>query len=335
MLQHSMRSSPAPVTAKVERVTALTPTVRLLQLRTESPFPYRAGQYVSLILPDGARRSLSPANAPNHDGLIDFHVQLQPGGALSRWLSEHAAPGDHLAIEGPYGDCTWRRAPALMLATGTGVAPLLALLQENFAAPNPQAVTLFWGARTAADLYAAAILEALARQHSNFRFVPILSPTHVQDAAAFPDLSALDVYACGSPRMVEAARAKLAPTAAAFHADAFEPAIRTSPAPDAPRIAIGLRGFRAMIVPTGETLLTALTTAGAPIGSVCGGQASCGTCRLAIDPAWLDRLPPAKRNEQRLLNCLAGAAPHHRLACQITLGPAHAGLVCSLDPPGI
>jgi len=347
MLHHNIRprATPIAVPALISAIDVLAPDVRrlVLQLPPAHAFRYRAGQYVSLVLPDGSRRSLSPACAPRTGGTIEFHLQRRPNGVLTGLVFDDYQPGDSITLEGPFGHCVlgYPAAPALMLATGTGIAPLLAMLEENFAARAPREIALFWGGRSAADLYAAPRLEEWAREHDHFRFFPVLSPNgaYVQDAAAaiFPDLFGVDIYACGSPRMVEAARQKLLalPGAAAdrFHADAFEPADAALSAAGPP-IGIKLLGATAIPiqVPLGGSLLTGLTAAGVPVDSVCGGQASCGTCRVKLTPEWHGKLPPPNRTERRLLACLQEPHPNHRLACQIALDATHAGLEFALDP---
>ena len=83
----------------------------------------------------------------------------------------------------------------------------------------------------------------------------------------------------------------------------------------------------------GETLLAALRRAGTGIRHICGGRCACGTCRIAVEPAWVGRLPAPSRNEARLLGVLPGALPAHRLACQITLDEQSEGLAFRLDTP--
>ena len=342
MLHHNIRARATPITTQIVAIDVLAPDVRrlVLQLPPNHPFRYRAGQFVSLVLPDGSRRSLSPACAPRVDDCIVFHVQRQPNGVLSNLVFRDFVLGDSVAIEGPFGNCVLghRSNPTVMLATGTGIAPLMAMLEENFACGTPRPITLFWGGRTLRDLYAAPTLESWARQRLNFRFIPVLSSTgiYVQDAAAaiFPDFFGIDIYACGSPGMVESARAKLLTFPGAspdrFYADAFLPS-GAAAAPSSPSIVIHHADAN-IEVPIGASLLAALTNAGVAINSVCGGQASCGTCRVKLAPEWHDHFPPPNKTERRLLAYLESPVLIHRLACQITLEPHHAGLVFSLDP---
>jgi NAD(P)H-flavin reductase len=100
------REAVGAFTAHVIAIDVLAPDVRRLVLQLSKPsFRYRAGQYVSLLLPDGSLRSLSPACAPRDDGRIIFHVQRRPGGRLSGLVFGGFAPGDRIAVDGPFGDC--------------------------------------------------------------------------------------------------------------------------------------------------------------------------------------------------------------------------------------
>jgi CDP-4-dehydro-6-deoxyglucose reductase len=136
--------------------------------------------------------------------------------------------------------------------------------------------------------------------------------------------------------MVDAARARLLdlPGAVAdrFFADAFEPArAATDVAADAPIIVVRLPGGPIRVA-LGGSLMTGLASAGVAIPSICGGHASCGTCRVRLAPEWMDRVPPIGRAEKRLLAVLREPDPAHRLACQIALEAHHADLAFALDP---
>lgn len=76
----------------------------------------------------------------------------------------------------------------------------------------------------------------------------------------------------------------------------------------------------------GDSLLAALKGAGLPVTSICGGRAACGSCKLAVGTAWIDRLPPPEKTERRLLSHLPGYRDGDRLACQIRLTTALDGL---------
>jgi CDP-4-dehydro-6-deoxyglucose reductase len=98
----------------------------------------------------------------------------------------------------------------------------------------------------------------------------------------------------------------------------------------APIARAAFNGVTRVVARSGESLLAALTRAGAPILSVCGGQASCGACRLEIAAEWFGRLTPAGPTEAMLLEFLEDPHPHHRLACQLKAEPASSGVRLTL-----
>ena len=314
-----------------------------------APLCFRSGQFVSVTAPGGLTRSYSMAAAPRADGGIELQVRLQPGGAFSEWLRRQARPGDELWLEGPYGDCVWREDSgvdqAVMLATGTGIAPLRAMLQQGLGAAGRRPVTLYWGGRNADDLYLLEELRAWERERPGFRFEPVLSEPDpgwdgrrgfVQQAAAedFPCLRAAQVYACGAPAMVDAARQLLTRQRGLpeerFLADAFQPARPLEPASEAMALSVRAAdgGERRLEVAAAGSLMQALAAAGLMRG-VCGGQAACGTCLVRVERDWLPRLPAMERAERRLLAALEVSEAEEgrcRLACQITLQPDLHGL---------
>lgn len=329
------------------RLEGLTPlnheVLRLALSQVDGPpLGYQEGQFVTVRLPDGTARSYSPADACRGDGRLELHIRALPGGRFSTWLRSAAAcPGARLEIGGPYGDCVWTPpatagAPLLLLATGTGIAPIRAMLARHLADAGGHPVHLYWGGLAQPDLYLGDEFEALAARHPHFRFIPVLAAPagpwagrrgYVQAAAAddLPRLDGARVIACGSPAMVEAARTLLVAACGlapeAFHADAFvaqaAPPVPTGDASLSLEVARAQAPVRRLAVLPGSTVLNTLATAGLLQG-VCGGQAACGTCRINIDPAWLTALPPAGRKEARLLAAL-DSGPHQRLACQIHL----------------
>ncbi|WP_424196494.1 2Fe-2S iron-sulfur cluster-binding protein [Ampullimonas aquatilis] len=233
-----------------------------------------------------------------------------------------------------------------MLATGTGIAPLTALLEQALAADTTHPITLYWGGRDADEMYLSSHFEALEQQHPHFHYIPVLTSQDeawagrrgfVQECAAVdhPDLRTAQVYACGSPTMVSEARRLLTEqcglNAERFYADAFEPPIQSNMAQTENLILIQVqqdtsqRCSHSLTVAAEGSLMTALRQAGL-LNGVCGGCASCGTCRIEIEPDWYSRLPPPNRTETRLLATLNGTQPHHRLACQIQLDKTLDGL---------
>jgi CDP-4-dehydro-6-deoxyglucose reductase, E3 len=313
-------------------------------------FCYRPGQYLSVLLADGQRRSFSMASAGGVGRPIELHIRRRLGGCFSDAILAALRVGDKLTFEGPFGQVDWRESSgaAILLGTGTGLAPLKALLEHALAVGAPRQIHLYWGGRTPADLYLSDHLHELARVQPRLHFNPVLSRPHanwagrrgyVQEAVAedFAHLHGAVVYACGSGAMIEAARLRLS-ALPGFHedrflADAFEPAIPAmrSTGLASVRLAVNVQGsIRSVRGCRGDTLLSALQAAGAPILSVCGGKASCGTCKINVAHGWRDRLPPPARTEQRLLANLDDVSPGDRLACQIRLTPQTDGLAILL-----
>lgn len=358
----SMDSPTPPSHAVVQRIAAvhnverLTPDVVVLQLSPPegTAINYEAGQFIAIHLPGGAIRCYSMARRQKLGTPLEFHIRIQPNGVFSRWLIEaltNSETSDRtLLISGPFGECTWRDQQSagsmtIMLGSGTGIAPLAALVEEGLAKGSPGPIVLYWGGRQANDFYCASRFETLALHHDNFRFVPVVDTTEpswrgrrgfVQDCAAadFPSLKTANVYACGSPLMVSSARQTLVTQCGLdpdrFYADAFEP---TGSVLDGvsikPRIRAQLRladgREEALMLATGVSLMSALRAQGLMQG-ICGGQKSCGSCRIEIDAIWPTRIPPPDRVEARLLAALNDPLPADRLACQIALTSELEGL---------
>jgi CDP-4-dehydro-6-deoxyglucose reductase len=205
-----------------------------VRLPPDEPFAFRAGQHVDIIARQGDRRSYSIASPATTPQRLSFDIRRIDGGVLSRYWFEQARPNDLLRLRGPLGTFWLRPAPAhdlVFLATGTGIAPIRSMLEAlPFDGPHaPRSVTLYWGNRSPEDFYWQPPANA------RWRFVPVLSRPpadgpgargHVQDVflAQGPDLSRTLVYACGSPSMIESARARLIEAGLdgrRFHADAF------------------------------------------------------------------------------------------------------------------
>jgi CDP-4-dehydro-6-deoxyglucose reductase len=215
-----------------------------LQLPANQNFQYRAGQYVEFILRDGARRSYSMANAPHTLGdkpAIELHVRHLPGGKFTDHVFGAMKEKEILRLEGPFGSFFLREdsdKPIVLLASGTGFAPIKAIIEHiEFKAIERPAV-LYWGARGRADLYLHGWAEAAAARLPQLRYVPVLSEPKPEDAWTgrtgfvhravmedLPDLSRHQVYACGVPIMVESAKrdfvAQCALPEAEFYADSF------------------------------------------------------------------------------------------------------------------
>jgi CDP-4-dehydro-6-deoxyglucose reductase len=207
-----------------------------LRLPPANDFAYHAGQYIEVIGLGGLRRSYSMANAPAANSHIELHIRQVSDGVMSQYWFEQAQANALLRLNGPLGSFFLRNVSGLdlvFLATGTGIAPVKAMLEELAGwEPDrkPRQVSVYWGGRTAADIYWDPGTSGV--EH---RFVPVLSRPdagwggargHVQQAllADLPQLQETMIYACGSDAMIHGARAQL--TAAGlpeehFRSDAF------------------------------------------------------------------------------------------------------------------
>jgi len=236
---------PRKIPARVERLERAAPDVAVLGLKlpANEQFSFVAGQYIDLLLKDNKRRSYSIANAPTEEGVnaLELHIRLTPGGAYTEHVFNVMKARDLLRFEGPLGTFYLREdsdKPAVMVASGTGFAPIKSILEKSFATGliEKRKMTLYWGCRAKRDLYMLDV--PMAWKHPNFRFVPVLS--HPTDECAwdgcvdfvhravmkdFPDMSGVQVYACGVPIMVESARKdfteKCGLPAEEFYADSF------------------------------------------------------------------------------------------------------------------
>lgn len=235
---------------EVIEVGAATHDIRLVRLaiRAGGPFDFSAGQYASVIFaPDRAAagagdrrlppRDFSMANRPGGD-VLEFHIRLVPGGAVTPYVAETLAPGERVRVVGPYGNAFYRprhTGPILAVAGGSGLAPIKSTVEEALAHGAQQPIHLYFGARAERDLYLEAHFRALAARHPNLTFVPVLSepggPTQrrtgfLSEAIGqdFRDFDGFKAYLAGPPAMVETCTQVLKRRGLArqnCHADAF------------------------------------------------------------------------------------------------------------------
>jgi CDP-4-dehydro-6-deoxyglucose reductase len=229
------------VQATLESITRAAPDVAILRLRCAAPLSYRAGQYIDLLLEDGQRRSYSMATyARDGSDLLELHVRHLPGGLFTDRLFNGMQPGQQFSLEGPAGSFFMREGsePVILLASGTGFAPVKALVEEAIATGSARAMRLYWGGRRAADLYLDALCRDWAASLPWFDYVPVLSEAdaangwsgrtgfvHQAVMQDVPAMQSYQVYACGAPVVVESARRDFTATCGlpgtAFFADAF------------------------------------------------------------------------------------------------------------------
>ncbi|GAA4026458.1 CDP-6-deoxy-delta-3,4-glucoseen reductase [Actimicrobium antarcticum] len=226
--------------AKLERLSEDV-IVLSLQLPANERLQYRAGQYIEFLLKDGKRRSYSMANAPHLDEFITLHVRHTPGGLFTDHVFSTMKERDILRFEGPLGSFFLRDEsdkPIVLLASGTGFAPIKAIIEQATEKNSNRPMVLYWGGRRPQDLYMHALCEEWARTLPGFSYVPVISNALPEDGWAgrsgfvhravvddLPDLSGYQVYACGVPVMVDAAKsdfmAECTLPEEEFFADAF------------------------------------------------------------------------------------------------------------------
>ena len=215
-----------------------------LQLPANDSFAYHPGQYVEFILRDGARRSYSMANAPQtptEGGGLELHIRYMPGGKFTEHVFNAMKEKEILRVEGPFGSFFLREdssKPIVLLASGTGFAPIKAMLEHMQFKGIQRPATLYWGGRRPSDLYMDAWVKTKLAEMPHLRYVPVVSDALPEDGWTgrtgfvhqavlkdLPDLSAYQVYACGAPIVVDSAKAAYTTQAGLpedeFYADAF------------------------------------------------------------------------------------------------------------------
>ena len=210
-LAHAIRDR----TGSAEAVEALTSDIVRVVLRASEEFDFTPGQYVDVWVPGdpGERRSFSMANLPG-DGRVELLIKRYPGGKLSGMLGSEIVAGSSMQFTGPYGSLRIRdgERPVLMIAGGSGMAPILSLLRQLAAERCGRPVRFFYGARTDGDLFWLEEIASLGSRLGDFRFTPVVERfVHevVDEYLGEGELSSPDVYMCGPPPMVEAAEAML------------------------------------------------------------------------------------------------------------------------------
>ncbi|MDH1815934.1 CDP-6-deoxy-delta-3,4-glucoseen reductase [Comamonas aquatica] len=215
-----------------------------LQLPANTVFKYFAGQYLEFILRDGSRRAYSMATAPHVQTTtpgVELHIRHMPGGLFTDHVFGGMKEKEILRVEGPFGSFFLREdsdKPLVFLASGTGFAPIKGLLEHMQHQGITRPVSLYWGGRRPEDLYMHSWLLALQASMPHLRYVPVVSDALPEDQWTgrtgyvhqavlddFADLSGHEVYACGAPVVVDAARTSYIGQRAlpeeAFFADAF------------------------------------------------------------------------------------------------------------------
>lgn len=213
---------------RVQKIERPAEDVAILHLKlpANERLQFLAGQYIDFLLKDGRRRSFSIANAPHDDAYLQLHIRHIPGGQFTEHVFNSMKERDILRFEGPLGSFFLREVaadstgkPIVLVAGGTGFAPIKAIVEHAIHQQMKRPMTLYWGARSRAGLYLHELAESWAREVAAFKYVPVLSDNPPEDdwqgrtglvhqavMDDLRDLSAHQVYACGGPAMIDAAK---------------------------------------------------------------------------------------------------------------------------------
>ena len=210
--------------SRVKKMERVADDVMLvwLSLPAGERLQFLAGQYLDILLKGNVRRSFSLGNAPDNDDALELHVRLVKDGTFTGHVFNTMKERDIVRIEAPLGTFFLREEsdkPIVFVASGTGFAPIKAILEHVFKQGTTRPMTLYWGGRRPKDLYMDSLAKQWAATHANFKYVPVISDALPEDAWTgrtgfvhravmhdFPDLSGHQVYACGVPIMVDSAQ---------------------------------------------------------------------------------------------------------------------------------
>ena len=221
--EFTIRKMPTRVTS----IAKPAPDVAILQMQlpANDRLQYHAGQYIEFILRDGVRRSYSMANAPHTQGQqpgIELHLRHLPGGLFTDHVFGAMKEKEILRMEGPFGSFFLREAstkPMILLASGTGFAPIKAIIEHLQHTGSQRHAVLYWGCRSRQDLYMHDWAVQAAQALPTLTYIPVLSEPRPDDAWTgrtglvhhavmhdHPNLLQHQVYACGAPIMVDSAQ---------------------------------------------------------------------------------------------------------------------------------
>ncbi|WP_438863361.1 NAD(P)H-flavin reductase [Neptunicella sp.] len=208
------------IVCKLQKIDTLTPFVKQIVLQPKDGLAFKAGQYIRVVMSDTDRRPFSIANAPDNAAYIELHIGASEQNPYAWEVLQHLEQHNECVIDGPHGNAFLRDSqtkPTILLAGGTGYSYTCSILQSLLTSNNKEPIFLYWGTRTSQDMYAHQELEALAREHKHFCFVPVIeNPTsdwqgrtgrvHEAVLADFVSLEPYQVYIAGRFEMAGVAR---------------------------------------------------------------------------------------------------------------------------------
>jgi CDP-4-dehydro-6-deoxyglucose reductase len=206
---------------RVHKMVKLAEDVMVIYLKLPASerLQFLAGQYIDILQKTGKPRSFSLANAPHDDEFLELHVRNISGGSFTHHVFTEMKERDILRIKGPLGTFFLREdsdKPIIFVASGTGFAPIKAIIEHALQIGIKRTMHFYWGARKLADLY--MLDKAREWESRGVKFTPVLSEALPEDnwkgrtgfvheavMEDYADLSGYQVYACGAPVVVEAA----------------------------------------------------------------------------------------------------------------------------------
>ncbi len=226
---------------RVQKLIKMADDVMVLQLKlpANERLQFLAGQYIDILLKDHKPRSFSLANAPHNDEFLELHIRNIVGGEFTKHVFEVMKERDILRFKGPLGTFFLREdndKPIIFVASGTGFAPIKAIIEHALYIGIKRPMHFYWGARKLSDLYMLQM--AKEWEQAGIKFTPVLSDAIPEDnwrgrtgfvhqavIADYADLSGHEVYACGAPIVVEAAHRDFTTQCGlpndSFYSDAF------------------------------------------------------------------------------------------------------------------
>ena len=210
--------------SRVEHLEKVVDDVAIVRLKipANERLQFRAGQYVDVLLRDGKRRSFSIGVAPHDDALLELHIRHLQGGVFTDPLFATGKVKDIWRFEGPFGSFYLREdsdKPIILVASGTGFAPIKAIIEHAHHVGSSRPMVLYWGGRRPKDLYLSELAKSWEDKGGAFTFIPVISDALPEDnwqgrkgfvhqavMEDFPDMTGYQVYACGAPIVVDSAR---------------------------------------------------------------------------------------------------------------------------------
>lgn len=173
----SPESAECEANAEIVNIKPLSNNVMQIKLSVENLEPWVPGQYLSLVNPENTVRSYSIANIPSQEGFIELHVKIYPGGAMGKWLESPFAEHSEVKLRGPFGRCIYYNPERVMFdmllaGTGTGLAPLIAIIKSALSQNHQGQITLVHGGLTDEDIYYHEELSMLEAVYGSFTYDP-------------------------------------------------------------------------------------------------------------------------------------------------------------------